>query len=205
MPRRSRRDAVAERAEQRLAELEAELKAAAGADVPAAADAEDLQEADQTVREENAQLKCQLTSLLRDRDLRAAAAAAGAINPDQVVALLRPRVQMAVGEDGRFVPTFLDEQGRPIADGDGPGADVQAFVGLFLSLPENANLVKANTTPGSGARPAGGALRSEARPRSLEEFNGLPEEQRMQWALEMGPERLRGLLGMSNPREQGFL
>ena len=197
--------ARARKAEHKLVELEAELRAAAsGADAPPD-DGDGSGTPEEAIRQENSRLKRQLTSLLRDQGLRAAAAAVGAVNPDQVVALLRPRVEMDVDADGRLVPKFVDGQGRLIAQGDGKATDMQSFVALFLSLPENANLVKADTVPGSGARPAGGARWSEARPRSLEEFNGLPEEQRMRWALEMGPEKLRTLLGIGQIHDQGFL
>ena len=195
--------ARAREAEQKLAELEGRLNGG-GADASPGEDREDDATTLTALQDENLQLKRQLTSVLRDQGLRAAASAAGAINPDQVVALLRPKVQMDLAEDGRLAPSFLGEDGRPIAD-DEAVPDLQTFVGLFLSLPENANLVKANTTPGSGARPAGRAAEPLTRPRSLEEFNGLPEADRMQWALEMGPERLRTLLGLGRPQDQGFL
>ena len=108
----------ARKAEQKLTELEARLNAASGAEAPSG-DNDGAGRAEEAIQEVNAQLKRQLTSLLRDQGLRAAAAAVGAINPDQVVALLRPRVQMDVHADGRLVPKFLDGQGRPIAQGDG--------------------------------------------------------------------------------------
>ncbi len=196
--------ARARKAEQQLAEAEART-GAGEAEASPEQGREDTRAQAQAIEDENAQLKRQLTSVLRDQGLRAAAAAAGAVNPDQVVALLRLRVHMTLGEDGRLAPAFVDEAGRPIADDDGAVPDVQTFVGLFLSLPENANLVRAGATPGSGARPAGGASGPDARPRSLDEFNGLPEERRMQWALEMGPEKLRTLLGMGRAQDQGFL
>ncbi len=194
----------ARKAEQQLVELEARI-GAGEAEASPDEGREDTRAQAQATEDENAQLKRQLTSVLRDQGLRAAAAAAGAVNPDQVVALLRPRVQMTLGEDGRLAPALLDEAGRPIADDDGAVPDVQTFVGLFLSLPENANLVRAGATPGSGARPAGGASGPDTRPRSLDEFNGLSEERRMQWALELGPEKLRTLLGLGRSQDQGFL
>jgi hypothetical protein len=193
----------ARRAEQRVAELQAELDARGQQPAEDESSADD--ESAEALREQNAQLKHQLTGLLRDQALRAAAAAAGAIHPNQVVDLLRPRVRMEVGEDGRLVPTFLDADGRAMAEADGPIGDVPTFVSLFLSLPENANLVRAGVIPGSGARPGGGPAGPPGRPRSLEEFHRLPQEQRLQWALEMGPEKLRALLGMGQGQDQGFL
>jgi len=194
-------------AERRLAELQAGANAdpdAADADAAAEAPA-DAGETGEDLRAENARLREQLTRVLRDQGLRAAAAAAGAVNPDQVVALLRPRVRMDPGPDGRFVPTLLDEEGRPMDDGEGPAGGLETFVGLFLSLPENANLVRAEATGGSGARPAGGQALPERRPRSLAEFNALPEARRLQWALELGPDRLRTLLGLEDGSDPGFL
>jgi len=195
--------ARAREAEQKLAELEGRLQAG-GADGPPGEDREDDATTLTALHDENQQLKRQLTNVLRDEGLRSAASAAGAINPDQVVALLRPRVRMDLAEDGHLALSFLGGDGRPIAD-DEAVPDVQALVSLFLSLPENANLVKANTTPGSGARPAGGAAGALTRPRSLAEFNGLSEADRMQWALEMGPGKLRTLLGLGTAQDRGFL
>ena len=77
----------------------------------------------------------QLASLLRDQQLRAAAEAAGAVNPDQVVALLRTRVVMEESANGEFIPSFLDERGRSLVDANGAPPDADAFVGEFLLGP----------------------------------------------------------------------
>jgi len=133
-----------------------------------------------------ATLQGQLTGLLRDNDLRAAAAQANAINPSQVVMLLRDRVRMAPDESGQFVPQFFDADGRPLYDGNGRVADARTFVSMFLGLPENANLVRAGAQPGSGAKPAGGAQPSL--PTSIAELNALSPEQRAEVTSKMKPE-----------------
>lgn len=194
----------ARKAESRLAELETRLDAEP-APAPDQADREDADARARALGEQNRKLQRQLTNVLRDQGLHAAAAAAGAVNPDQVVALLRPRVQMQEVADGRMRPMVLDDDGLPVADESGEPVDMPTFVSLFLSLPENANLVRSAVTPGSGARPAGGAPALDGRPRSLEEFNDLPEPRRMQWAMELGPAKLRALLGLSRPGDRGFL
>ena len=81
--------ARAREAEQRLAEMRGRPNAG-GADGPPEGDREDDATTLTALQGENLQLKRQLTSVLRDQGLRAAASAAGAVNPDQVVALLRP-------------------------------------------------------------------------------------------------------------------
>ena len=109
----------------------------------------------------------QLAALLRDAQLRAAAAKAGAINPDQVVGLLRSRTRMDERPDGRLAPVFLTDRGGDDWGDDGAPADADAFVGRFLADPANANLLRATSTPGSGAKPDGGAAPEAHVPRTL--------------------------------------
>jgi len=109
----------------------------------------------------NVALKGQLTGVLRDSALKAAAAAANALNPTHVVTMLQPRVRMVESADGHFVPDFRDADDQPIYNGDGQRVtDMQEFVNRFLSHPDNAYLVRSNVAPGSGAKPAGGGTQS---------------------------------------------
>ncbi len=147
----------------------------------------------------------QLAGILRDRDLRDAAVAAGAVNPDQVVALLRPRVAMRQTPAGQFAPEFLDEAGRPMLDDDGPVQRVDVFVTRFLSRPGNANLIRAGAAPGSGARPAGGTADPDTRPRTIAAFNRLPADQRRGAAMAMTRQEREHLLGLAAPTNAGFL
>jgi len=101
------------------------------------------------------------------------------------VALLRHRVQM-VNRDGRFEPDFIDSDGQPLYDGNGNRvADARSFVQLFLALPENANLIKAGASPGSGAKPGGVTSNPTGKPTSIAEWNALPQEKRDELAEEM--------------------
>ena len=147
----------------------------------------------------------QLAGVLRDKRLEAAATAAGALNPAQVVSILRPRVQMAASEEGQFFPRILDAGGRPLLDDNGPVTDVEAFVEAFLREPANANLVKASSSPGSGARPAGGAAHSEPACRTLTSFNALEPEKRRAMALKMSKRQRQAMLGIAAPDRAGYL
>jgi len=129
-------------------------------------------------------LEGQLTAILRDSAVLDAALKAGAHTPAQVVALLRPRVKM-VEEAGKYVAQFTDIEGQPMYDGKGDRvADADAFVSLFLSLPENANLIKATATPGSGAKPGGVPPNPTGKPQTLDAWNALSPEQQS----ELGPQ-----------------
>lgn len=151
-------------------------------------------------------LERRLTDLLRDQELRAAAAHANAINPDQVVALLRDRVRMTETDDGRFLPRFLDADGQPVFIDGQPVTDTRTFVDLLLSMPENANLVRPTVTPGSGARQAGGvAINTESIPRTKAEFLSLPADQRLAVANRMTPRQRDAVLGRTAADGGGFL
>lgn len=159
------------------------------------------------LRDRNEALKAQLTDLLCDSALRSAAAPV-AHNPSQVVALLRHRVRMAETPDGRFAPEFLDASGRPVRDGaGGPVRDAETFVRLFLSLPENANLVRAAGRPGSGARLPGGPVPSpqERTPATMAEFLALSPAERLRAAGSMTPQQRRELIGIAVAGAEGFL
>jgi hypothetical protein len=151
-------------------------------------------------------LERQLTDLLRDQELRIAAARVNAINPEQVVALLRGRVRMVETPEGRFVPEFAEADGEPMMAGGERVADAQRFVGLFLAMPENANLVRSTVAPGSGARQAGGAAtRTDPVPRTRAEFLALPPERRRQVAGRMTRQQRDALLGRGSPDGAGYL
>ena len=147
----------------------------------------------------------QLAGLLRDQQLRAAAAGAGAVNPDQVVALLRTRVVMTAEPGGEFAARGLDDAGQPLIDETGQPVDVDALVGQFLSRAENANLVRAASAPGSGARQAGGSPDVEAIPRTLAGFNALSIGQRRQAAMGMSKGQRESLLGIEQAGRAGYL
>jgi len=151
-------------------------------------------------------LERRLTDLLRNQELRVAAARANAINPEQVVALLRNGVQVVEVEEGRFVPRFSDSDGRPILDGDKPLADTTKFVERFLSMPENANLVRSTVTPGSGARQAGGmTTHMDPTPRSRAEFLALAPEQRLAVANRMTRQQRDAILGRGSADGGAYL
>ncbi|NQU75024.1 MAG: hypothetical protein HQ546_01775 [Planctomycetes bacterium] len=147
----------------------------------------------------------QLASLLRDQQLRATALAAGAVNPDQVVGLLRTRVVMEESSDGQFVPKLLDGQGRPLVDENGTVADVETLVTQYLSEPGNANLLRASLAPGSGVRPAGGPVHLESVPHTLAGFNALPSEARREAAMKMSSRQRKAMLGIAPPENAGYL
>lgn len=146
-----------------------------------------------------------LASVLRDQQLYAAAVAAGAVSPSQIVELLRTRMAMEALPDGEFAPSFLDEGGRPLLDTDGPVSDVDAFVTSYLSHPSNANLVRSSSVPGSGAKPAGGSSNLVTEPCTLAEFNALPLERRREVALKMSKHQREAMLGISPPTHGGYL
>jgi hypothetical protein len=159
--------------------------AATAPDAPAADDA--------GLRQKLAARESQLAAVLRDERLRAAAQGAGAVNADQVVALLRQRVRMVEQPDGQFAPRFFDEQGRAATDEAGTPVEADAFVRGFLSRSENANLVRAGFVAGSGARVGGSA---DVLPLTLSDFHALPPSQRRQVALRLSRRQRESLLGM---------
>lgn len=147
-------------------------------------------------------LKAQLTSLLCDNALRTAAVDAGAHNPDQVVSLLRARVRMDENETGQFVPDYRDNEGQPLYDGASQRVtDAKVFVGLYLAQAENANLVKAQANPGSGAKPpGGGSPPAEGNiPTTRAEFDALTPEARAKVAAKMTDEQRKALVGIEAP------
>lgn len=158
--------------------------------------------------EKIASLEGQLTTVLVDAALSTAATDAGAHNPEQVVALLRPRVQMKATETGQYVPQFMDVDGQAAFDANGQRvADAGVFVKLFLALPENANLVTATLSPGSGAQPPGAPPQPQqaGMPRTLEEFNALPAEKKAEVARSMTPEQRQAFLGVQQPAKGGYI
>jgi hypothetical protein len=151
-------------------------------------------------------LERRLADLLRDQELRVAAVRANAINPEQVIALLRDRVRMTESADGRFVPEFVDRDGQPLFDGPQHVNDAQRFVDLFLAMPENANLVRSTVTPGSGAKQAGGpATYMDSIPRSKAEFLSLPPEERLAVANRMTRQQRDAILGRGSAEDGGYL
>jgi len=147
----------------------------------------------------------QLAGILRDQRLRTAAAKAGAVNPDQMVAMLRSHVVMAEGSDGQFAPGILDASGRPLLDDNGSPMGLETFVARFLSQPDNANLLRSSSAPGSGAKPAGGSTGAEVAPRTLAQFNALPPERRRAVALGISRQQRQALLGLTPSAEAGYL
>jgi len=130
-------------------------------------------------------LEKQLTDLLRDQELRVAAARADAVNPE---------------------PEFLTADGQPVFDGPERVTDVRRFVDLFLSQPENANLVRSTVTPGSGAKQAGGlATNLDSIPRTKAEFLALPPERRLAVANRMSRQQRDAILGRGSPDGGGYL
>lgn len=188
---------------------------AADADASAADDAEflDLEAIHGRLREplqrrlaalqaENAAARRRLMELLRDQAVRTAAARAGAINPDQVVVLLRDRVAAA---DAGAGPDGPASAAGASAGGDSP-AGVRQLVEQFLRQDENANLVGCSVAAGSGARQAGGpGVHVDNLPRTRAEFLALPSEQRAAAALRMTRQQRDELLGRNAQRAEGYL
>jgi len=149
----------------------------------------------------------QLSSVLKDQALRTAAEESGAHNPSQVVALLRHRVTMTEQADGTFVPDYRDDQDQPLYDGSAQRVtDARTFVQMFLSQPENANLVKAQATPGSGAQPGGSPPPPPSdKPKTLEEWNALTPEQKAKIGPTLTREERDAMRGRTKPDRQGFI
>lgn len=151
-------------------------------------------------------LEQRLADLVRDQELRIAAARANAINPEQVVTLLRQRVRVTETADGRFAPEFLDADGQPLFNGPDRVTDSQRFVDLFLSASENANLVRPTVKPGSGARQAGGlATHVDSLPRSKGEFLSLPPDERLAAANRMTRQQRDAILGRGSADDGAYL
>ena len=165
-----------------------------------------LEEKVEALRSSRDALERRLRDLVRDQELRAAAARANAINPDQVVALLRDRVRLTETDEGQFVPELVDVNGGPVFDGPHRVTETRRFVELFLSLPENANLVRSMVVPGSGARQAGGtATNTDMMPRTKAEFLSLPADQRLALANRMTAQQRDALLGRGSAEGGGYL
>ncbi len=147
----------------------------------------------------------QLAAVLRDQQIRRAAAGAGALNPDQVVGILRSRVVMTEQADGALAATFLDEQGRVLLADDGAPVDAEAFVERFLADAANANLLSPSSSPGSGARPMGGVVESVGAPSTLAEFHSLPPDQRRAAAMRMSRRQREAMMGVVRPGSDGYL
>jgi len=107
--------------------------------------------------------------------------------------------------DGRLGPVFLSDRGDDDWGDDGAPADADAFVQRFLADPAHANLLRATSTPGSGARPDGGAPAEPGVPRTLAEFHGLPADRRREAAMRMTRRQRESLLGLVKPGEGGYL
>lgn len=158
------------------------------------------------LRARNEALEGRLGGLLRDQELRRAAAQAGAINPEQVVAMLRDRVRLAATPEGRWTFELPAADGRPAPDGARAVRDVQHLVELFLSQSENANLVRPTVAPGSGARQAGGvAAMTDPMPRTKAEFLALPPDKRLALAHRMTRPQRDALLGRNAAEGGGYL
>ncbi len=208
----------ARNAEAKLAQLQEQLKHAADPQpveseaaessdsvTEAAAAAESDDSAQQQLQQKLSATQEQLAHLLRDRELHAAAVAAGAINPEQIVALLAHRVRMVEQEDGQFSPQFLDDRGRAAVDGAGKPIDAETFVRSYLSQPQNANLVRATSAGGSGARLAGLPGQVSGLPQTLADFNSLPPSERRQAALRLSRAERQALLGLPGADRVGYL
>ena len=161
--------------------------------------------ADHGLRRRLAARERQLAALLRDQRLREAALTAGAVNPDQVVALLRQHVRMVEQDDGQFAPRFLDDRGAAAFDEAGRPVDAAGFVRAYLSRPENANLVRAGSLGGSGARLSGTPGGPDGLPVTLEEFNALDPRDRRRVALRLSRRQREALLGLGTHRGAGYL
>ena len=148
----------------------------------------------------------QLTQRTRDTALLEAETAASAYNPSQVVKLLRERVRMVELSDGTLAPEFLDSDLKtPAFDGSGNRVtDAKAFVNLFLSHPDNANLVRSTARPGPGAKPQGTANRT-GKPVSKDEFNALSDDEKARVAATMSTDEIRSLMGIGPAKSDGFL
>jgi hypothetical protein len=178
---------------------------------------EPLQRRLAALQAENAAARRRLMELLRDQELRTAAARAGAINPDQVVVLLRDRVAMddadagpdgPAGNSGTSARDGLppNSAGADAPAGSGRFAGVRQLVERFLCQDENANLVGCSVAAGSGARQAGGpGVHVDNLPRTRAEFLALPAEQRTAAAHRMTRQQRDELLGRNAPRGGGYL
>jgi hypothetical protein len=172
---------------------------------PAAEESAAAPSPDRTLRRRLAARERQLAAQLRDQRLRSAAQTAGAVNPDQVVSLLRQRVRMVESAGGQYAACFLDEHGRMALDEAGKLLDAEGFVRAYLSRPENANLVRAGSSGGSGARLAGSAATPDALPLTLADFKSLDPRERRKVALKLSRRQREALLGLSAGEGTGYL
>ena len=117
--------------------------------------------------------------------------------------LLRDRVNM-VESNGQFLPDYRDQLGQPLYDGSAQRVtDAKAFVSLYLSEPMNANLVRSNAVPGSGARPQGAPQAKGVKPRTMAEFQAMTPEQQIEVGKTMSDEEVFALAGV-NQNSQGI-
>jgi len=150
----------------------------------------------------------QLSTLLKNNALLKAATELGAFNPSQIVALLRDRVVMNEQADGTFAADFRDAEGQPQYDGSAKRVeDATTFVTMFQADPNNANLFTAKARPGSGVKPQGGATQPADGnlPKTLADFNALPEDERQAIASKMTPEQRNAVMGIKAPSTEGYL
>ena len=134
-------------------------------------------------------LQSQLTGMQRDQAIQNAAARLGAVDPGEVLCLLRSRVRM-VEQGGQFVPEYLDADGKPMLTSAGvPVTDPDSFVSGYLA--GKPHLCKSTTTPGSGAKPAGGQPSGE--PGTLAQLNAMEPDQRAAVVRKMSIEQIRAL------------
>jgi len=110
---------------------------------------------------------------------------------------------------GQYVPQFVDDEGQPMFNRDGNRvAEPVEFVRLFLARPENANLVKTQMAPGSGAKPPGGPAQPppDGLPMTLDQFKALSPEDRQAVAHKLTPEQMAKLVGAEKPQaDEGYI
>ena len=107
--------------------------------------------------------------------------------------------------DGRLAPVFLTDAGDQAWGEAGAPADADAFVSRFLAAEANANLLRAASAPGSGARAAGGPPADDRGPRTLAEFHALPADRRREAAMRMTRRQRETLLGLVKPGRDAYL
>lgn len=152
-------------------------------------------------------LESQLTIVLRDQALLKAATAHNAIDPETVVALLRNRVKMEPTDDGRFVPSFLDEQGKALYDGKAQRVtDADTFVKLYLANPKRSYLVRTTVAPDSGAKRHGGGTDAAAgQVTTLDQYKALTPDQQVKALETMTDENLRAIITSGKPPTHNIL
>lgn len=149
-------------------------------------------------------LETQLTRTLCDNALMGAAVKANAVDPNDVVGLLRSRVRMVATDTGEFTPNYLSpDRQTPQYDGKGDRVvDVETFVNLFLA--GKPHLVKSDRASGSGARQQGGGTGNAGKVTSMEQLAALPPEQQKEAIARMTPEERKALGGPPGGPLQGI-